>query len=51
MVCRYCESEAEKFISSGDFDLICEDGTHQHSSGHIGHVRKSRRELKSPELT
>jgi hypothetical protein len=47
MVCRYCESEVEKFCTSGDFNLICEDSCHQHSSGHVGHIRKSRSSASS----
>lgn len=31
---KYCVSEVEKFHSSGDFNLICEDSCHMHSPGH-----------------
>ena len=34
ILCRYCESEVEKFCSPGDFNLICEDSCHVHSLGH-----------------
>jgi hypothetical protein len=45
---KYCESEVEKFCSPGDFNLICQDSCHQHSSsGHGGRIRRSRSSASS----
>ncbi|KAG0580610.1 hypothetical protein KC19_4G186500 [Ceratodon purpureus] len=43
---RYIETEVEKFVSPGNFGLICEDSCHQHSSAH-GKIRKSRSSASS----